>query len=276
MGNSDSELQSYFGDFDENTADKEAAAAERGAEGKYLKLPEGKTVLRFLPPKPGQSSIFQVVMKHHFTPIGRQESVQFACPSHHAKGSDGSAAPCPLCTQVRKLEASSRQADNDRAREMFPRKTVYANVVRRPRRDEDEYTPRVQIYGFSGGIHKELLNIRATEGQGINFSHPITGRDVTIIRKGQKLETKYKVFPDVSASQLAPSTEAMKALLESAHDLRKEGVVLSLDDIMDLLENGKRDRDDRRGGNQRSRGDLPRGGRTAADDAADDGFGPGQ
>ena len=32
MGNSDSELQSYFGDFDENTADKEAAAAERASD----------------------------------------------------------------------------------------------------------------------------------------------------------------------------------------------------------------------------------------------------
>ncbi len=210
-----------FGDFDDKAADEYAAQAEadRGA-GKFLKLKEGKTVVRFLPPAKGERVPFKTVWEHNIELPGNK--VSFACPRNNFKQA------CPACAQESALMA---QGLEERAKGFKAKKRHYANVIVR---GEEDMGPRILGFGYS--IEEDLMAYRRDAG--VNFSHPIDGVDIIISRKGTgQFDTEYKVMLDPKGPRpLAESDEKMGELAEAMYDLNAVTRQKTAAQIVELLQ----------------------------------------
>lgn len=222
---------SLYEDFslDAMAADKEEA--KKASSGKMLgKLPEGKTVLRMLPPRKGQKLPWRVVYEH-FVDIPGAGNVRFVCPRLEAK------LPCPVCTKAKQMQASSNSVDQKRGEKLMPQRNLFANVINRRAPEEG-----VRIFKFGKKIQEQLLEIRdPDEGLGINFTHPVAGRDLWIIRKGTgQFDTEYKVNVDPAGdSPLAADAAAMAELLQQMHNLDALAQVPTSEEIQELLSGRK-------------------------------------
>lgn len=173
-----------YGSYELEEADREESDNQNtGAE--FIKLEVGRNIVRILPPPLGKKSPFRVVWTHYFTPPGSQTSVSFACPAREAQ------KPCPMCDTADRLKSSGNPADHERAKAFFARRRVYANAINR-----NSPEAGVQILGFGKGIHDDLIALRKNPDWGGDFTHPETGFDIVIERKGTtKNDTEYKVYP---------------------------------------------------------------------------------
>ena len=78
----------------------------------------------------------------------------------------------------------------------------------------------VQILAFGKSVMESLTAIRQDKRKGGNFTHPETGRDIIITRKGTgQFDTEYIVSPDVSSSPLHVDPGQADEWLEFAYDL---------------------------------------------------------
>src|SRR4051812_25672621 len=69
--------------------------------GKYMKLVEGKNLIRFIPPKPGAK--WRRVTYIHYVNVPGAGRVQFVCPRMEKK------EPCVVCKRVQQLTASGNK-----------------------------------------------------------------------------------------------------------------------------------------------------------------------
>lgn len=230
--NTDATLALYD-DYDLATLHAEQEEAKKAsAGGKFLgKLPEGKTVLRYLPPRKGTKSPFRVVYRHYVDIPGVQHAVKFVCPRMEAK------LPCRVCTKARQMQASSNPVDQERGKKLLPRREVLANCFKRANPEDG-----VKIHSFGKTVHDQLMEIRdPDQGLGINFTHPVTGRDIIIIRKGTgPLDTEYKVsvHPD-GASPIADDAAKIREVLEQMHNLEAECTPPTDEEMQELLSGRK-------------------------------------
>lgn len=203
-----------YGSYELEEADREEQENQNtGAE--FMKLEVGRNVVRILPPPLGKKSPFRVVWTHYFTPPGAQTSISFACPAREAQ------KPCPMCDTADRLKASGNPADHERAKAFFARRRVYANVINRGNPETG-----VQILGFGKSIHDDLIALRKNPDWGGDFTHPETGFDIVIERKGTtKNDTEYKVYPKKQ------SPLGNLEWLENQPDLDKLSKVLTPDQI---------------------------------------------
>lgn len=233
MSKPDSTLALYE-DFslDALTTDKEET--KKGSGGKMLnKLAEGKTILRMLPPRRGQKTPWRRVYQHFVDIPGLQNAVTFVCPRMESK------QPCKVCTKAKQLAAASNPVDQKRGERLLPKPRWFTNVVQRKALDEG-----VKIWGFGKTILEGLQEIRdPDEGLGLNFTHPATGRDLFVIRKGSGMDTEYKVQVDPKGdSALADDNTVMTELLQQMHNLETMAYVPSPAEIDDLLAGRKPER----------------------------------
>ena len=168
----------------------DAAADDRkeldsmGGGATFMKLKEGKNVVRFLPPPVGQNKLFLTVYQHYFkSPIG-DSTLSFTCPRMMEK------APCPLCQKSMQMAKSRSKADKDAAREFLPRRRIMANVI-----DRQDPDAGPKIMGFGKTIQESLVAVREDVDAGGDFCHPDSGFDIIIERRGTGLNTKYNVIP---------------------------------------------------------------------------------
>lgn len=187
-----------------------------------LKLKTGKNVLRFLPPRAGEKSPFQVVHQHYIElPGGGGKAAAFNCPRLHKAGFN-----CPACARAEELRATGNQADYELAGKYLPRRRVFANVV-----DRADPERGVVILPFGKTVHEQLLSLRGNEEAGGDFTDPSGyGFDVTIERKGEKLNTEYKVFGSRRNSPLGNDD-----WLDEMHDLSRLARVESEEEILKKL-----------------------------------------
>jgi hypothetical protein len=234
-----------WGDFDDESAREQADRDEKDrGVGKFLKLKEGKTILRVLPPARGEKVPFKTVWEHNLKLPGG--NVAFACPRNNFK------LPCPACQQESKLK---QEGMDERAKGFRAKKRYYANVIVR---GEEELGPR--IWGFGAMIEEDLMSIR-NDG-GVNFSHPISGVDLIVTRKGTgENDTEYKVIANPKGPTPLASDEVMQELAESMHDLGSIVRTKTASEIIDAIA-GRVSND--RGGNRLGSGEQPRGGGAAA------------
>lgn len=214
---------SLFGDFDDKAADEYAEQAERDrGAGKFLKLKEGKTMLRFMPPAKGERVPFKTMWEHNIELPGGK--VSFACPRNNFK------LACPACQQESALMA---QGMEERAKGFKAKKRHYANVIVR---GEEEMGPRILGFGYS--IEEDLMAFRRDAG--VNFSHPIDGVDIIISRKGTtQFDTEYKVMLDPKGPRpLAESDARMAELAEAMYDLNTVTRQKTATEIVELLQGG--------------------------------------
>lgn len=210
-----------FGDFSAEDARDESAALKDFAlsSGKMLgKFPEGATNVRVLPKRPDskQTTCFLTVFKHVFN-VGRA-TVSFYCPRMMSGGKQ----PCPACKEATRLLGQRSQNDQEAGKEMRVAQRFLANSVVRGKED----VLGVKVWEGSGRQQEEMLRFQSE--MGVNFSNPVHGQDVVVMRTGQGFQTKYQLYLDPNGkSRLAKTPDAMRALLEQMHDLPSLVSILS-------------------------------------------------
>lgn len=214
-----------WGSYDAQAAkaEKEEMARERGTD--FMKLKVGKNVVRILPPAPGKNTPFRVVHQHFVRLPTQPDPVIFVCPRMETR------TPCPVCSQSAKLRSSGNPADRDKAWELQPKRRVFAAVIDR---EAPELGPRVLAFGKQ--IHEELVALRDDEDAGGDFTHPVSGYDVVIERKGTgKNDTEYRVRRVPRESPLSADAAEMAGWADSLPDLDAFAKVKPLSEIMAML-----------------------------------------
>lgn len=216
-----------WGSYDSEAADAEAADLDKGG-GEWLKLEPGRNVIRLLPPPAGRNTPFVVVRQHYLQMPGEADPISFNCPKAMLKKF------CPVCAKADKLRSSGKARDRNRAKELYAKRRVFANVIDR---NDEETGPK--ILGFGKSVHEQLVELRRDPDAGGDFTHPEEGYDIVIERKGSgKNDTKYKVRPgrtrplgnlewimiqaDLSSVAKVPTIEEIKELFNRGDDSEDE------------------------------------------------------
>lgn len=207
------------------TYEVEAAQEEREAlattDGDYMKFGVGKNIVRFLPPAPGTRTPFITTWQHYLDVPGASGVVVVACPRLLAK------KPCPICKRADELRRTGVPADRDQAWDIKAQRRVHANVVNRREPERGPVT-----VGFGKTIHDALIEIREDEDAGGDFTHPLEGFDIIVLRKGTgKNDTKYKVMGARRASALHDDTTTMNEWITTQPDLGHLTRALTPDEI---------------------------------------------
>lgn len=206
-----------WGDYNLDEAEKELEDLEKSGGAEFMKLGVGKNIVRFLPPALGKKSPFRVIHEHFIKrPHG---DVRFTCPRMEVK------KPCIVCAKADKLKATGQDSDFELAKDLFPKRRVYANVIDRAHPDSG---PKVLAFGKM--IHEDLIKLRKNEDWGGDFTHPETGFDVVIERKGSgKNDTEYTVSP-----RKQTKLENFD-WIQMQHDLERYAKVLTEEQIREKL-----------------------------------------
>jgi hypothetical protein len=212
-----------WGSYDASTAKAEKEEMAKGGGGQdFMKLQAGRNVVRVLPPAPGKRSPFRVVHQHFVRLPTSPNPVVFVCPRMETK------SECPLCTQAGRLRSSGNEADREKAWELMPKRRVFCSVIDRA---NPEAGPKVLAFGKM--VHEELVSLREDEDTGGDFSHPLTGYDVIILREGTgKNDTSYKVRRAKGETPLSPDAAEMDRWADAMPDLDQFGKVKPLEEIM--------------------------------------------
>jgi len=206
-----------WGSYDTDEAEKDKKAVER--KGIYFKIKNNKTQLRFLPPKRGQKNPFIKTWQHFvaLVPGDDRTTVIFNCPKRMMQ------KPCALCAQAEKKFATGKKADQDRAYDLRAKLRVYAAIV-----DRDDEDKGVQTFAFGQTIFEQLINIR----DDIDFTHPIDGCDITILRKGTgKRDTEYNVKAVRNNSALHEDAAKMDEWFDALPDLVQNAYVPTPEEV---------------------------------------------
>ena len=211
-----------YGSYSGEAAEREEREVK---QGDFMKLAVGKNVVRVLPPPMGKDSPFRVVWMHFVHRPGESEPVVFACPLKEAR------KPCPVCAKADQLKTSGDQNAYDRAKDLFPRRRVFANVI-------DRANPNAgpKILGFGATIHDALIKLRKNGDVGGDFTDPLHGFDVVIERTGTgKEDTRYTVNPLVVNRQFVVGPLGNMEWVNQQSDLEKLVKILSPSEILAKL-----------------------------------------
>ncbi len=212
-----SNLQKYT-PFTAEDAASERSELEKLGDSAFLKMKNGKNVLRFLPGRPGQKWATRI--QQHFVKLSEEKTVSFACPRMMAKKA------CPACEWADKLRASGTTADFAAAKGYQTKMRAFANVV-----DRGNPEAGVQVIGMGKGVYDDLCALAEDTTLGGDFTRPdALGYDIVIEKSGKGLDTEYKVFPARAQSGIGE-----ESWLESMHDLSKHAVILPYEEIVKLM-----------------------------------------
>jgi hypothetical protein len=218
-----------FGEYTPEAADEEAKQLNTSS---YFKLTVGNNDLRFLPPKVGQRSPFVTVSQHYVKPPGADRAVVFACPRIMAK------QHCLVCAHAQRLSESRNVSDQKAAKELWPSHRTFCNIIDRKNADAG---PQQLAVGKT--IHKWLTSQR-NGGQtgggggafGVDFTHPITGRDIRITRVGTgKDDTEYTCQMAIKETPLHQDAAVMNEWIEGQSDLAPLARVPSEAEILAMM-----------------------------------------
>lgn len=204
---------------DEAVADaKDAAEANRRPRHNLGKFVEGKNALRIGPPRAGMGgSPFLCVHIHHEDVPGQSVPAIYACP--RLAVDPALRRECFRCKAAERLAASHNTRDQAQAERILPRPFHLFNVVNRL-----YTTPTWQVGKFGDTQHNKVLRLRdKASGLGVDFTHPIHGQDLLVIRSGVgQNDTRYQEMLDPAGrSPLLPGADvpALKAFLARMHNL---------------------------------------------------------
>lgn len=231
-----------YGGFDLDEAAEQAEDLDKNKGGSdFLQLGQGKTVVRFIPPLEGRK--WCRVTYVHYIDVPGVGRVRFVCPLMEAK------KKCRVCDKGKKLAASDKKIDQDRAKKLRPKRRVYANIL--PRKSEEG---GAKVLGFGPMIEDQLLKIRQDEDDGGDFVHPVKGFDIAIIRSGTtQNDTEYRVIPANKGKvlPLLEDSKAMGELISSQVNLEQYIKVYDDEDIEKILNGEKPGQEGEEGGGRR-------------------------
>lgn len=146
-------------------------AGERGQDA--------KATIRVLPPwgKSADGFFYYTVGQHFgFTIGGRNRAI--SCPESVGKGK------CPVCMFIARLKNSDDAAHVKLADRIRANRRYFVNVIDRENPDS------IKIYGTNKKFVETILDASDDPDIG-DMTDPESGRDITIIRKGSGLRTRY-------------------------------------------------------------------------------------
>jgi len=225
-------------------ADYEESALERKAKGAMVKMDKpGKYVWRVMPPKRGGPLVkrvwvhnvnaeklrealkifaaledterFELAMalgiEDVTVPPARKGFKGFICPN---KTADGECLFCVVSGALGKLGRSDDDA-KELSRELRSREEFFVNAVRMDR--EEDKKKGVRILQIVQGVYETMMKIFKDKDAGGDFSHPDTGFNLVIERKGtERDDTEYTCLPARAASVIED-----RKWLSQLHDLSK-------------------------------------------------------
>lgn len=216
----------HYGEYSVEAAEEDSRELQTAGDGGFMKLKLGLNVVRFLPPKLGVRSIFQVVWQHYLKVPGEAVPVCFACSRMMAH------RKCLACVEASDLFATGNSADIQMAKSINAKRRVFANVINR---DSPESGPLVLSFGRQ--VHEQLIALRRNEEAGGPYADPTDrGFDIVIEREGStQFDTKYKVYPSRKNSPLSTDLEEANFWIANQQDLARFARVLSEEEQRKLM-----------------------------------------
>lgn len=201
--------------------ENESQKGQGGSNATYDKLKEGKNVRRVLFPKGDKDSFYSEGYMHFG--LGVEKNKFCTCPTTWGKKEK-----CPVCEQVEILKNSNDKNDKALADSIRKKRRIYVNVIDR---EDEEEKPKVLSIGAT--IFKGLLEVICDPDYG-DITDFENGRDITITRKGQNLNTEYSVLPKPRTSTTS-DTQTAEELDEAMTDLDTLFIRKTYEEIQDIL-----------------------------------------
>lgn len=199
------DYHSLFGDYSEEAAASDAAAAKSGTD--FDKFEMGNNARRYLPPLAGQTSIFRARYVHALRDGKEKKYRPVNCPKHADKKAD-----CGVCAYIEELRASGAKADADTAYEI---NAVYSPLAfvfdLGPNADRkitlDNASQFLRVQDVKRSILQGLTALRGNRLAGGDYTHPLNGFPVNIEKKEVSGNTKYEVqaLPRLAGPIVPPS-----------------------------------------------------------------------
>lgn len=224
-----------YEDFDDASLAEAKETADAARESRFIgKFPVGKTVIRMLPARAGVGQKFPwvVLWRHEIDVPGLDWPVKYPCPRMHAK------RPCRACQTANQMKAAAasiknqidRKVQEERAYKFEPKRKLLANAFKRK-----EFANGPKLYEFGKTVEAQLISMRdSVDGLGINYTHPVTGSDIIVIRTGDRLETKYTLHQGKQCAVVDDAAE-MAEFLSQMCNLQAETMPPSDEEIEEKL-----------------------------------------
>jgi hypothetical protein len=177
----------------------------RGAKG-FLRLSDGRNIIRILPGIGSMEYFFQEVGKHNLPPDGKKS---FYCP----KFTSGGELECPICDYVDELYKSGDKVNKELAGKLRVRRMFWMNAIDRAnaKAGPQIYTPGVTVFGT-------IASLIGDPDYGDIFDAE-DGTDIIIEKSGKELDTEYQVKPKRTSTPLSDNDEEVKKWMKDAKDL---------------------------------------------------------
>lgn len=221
-----SNLQKWGDWSDEQAAAEKDEYDKTSGNADFWKVPQGSSIVRFLPPRPGRPTIYRFIWEHYIDvpggAPGANKRQRIVCPLQQSKADKLDPRRCPCCAYAEKLRATGNEDDYKLAGDYVAQRKIFANILVRDQEDRG-----IRIWSFGKKVYEQLDAIRRDSRAGGNFAHPVTGFDIVVKRTGATMnDTTYTCLPARNSSPLHDDAAIMEALLESMPDLDRHARIL--------------------------------------------------
>ncbi len=174
-----------------------------GGGGNYLRLEDGKNVIRVLPVVTTQGDFF-FETRTHFR-AGPNEDQTCKCPTAVNK-------KCAIC------KAAKAEKDKKAAKKLWP-KTQYAMIVLQVYPTKDLKNPKILEVGTK--VFKGILGYYTDADEYGNIMELDGGRDIVVTKSGKGMNTDYEVSLRETDKSIVVSDKLMDRVNEKGPDLDK-------------------------------------------------------
>lgn len=213
-----------YAEWTDEAVQADAAEAQAAGGGDIYKLQTGKNTLRFLPPLPGWGSPFLLVYTHFIDDAVTGKTIGIVCPLKQAK------QRCPICERIAALSRSGNAADVSYAEKLKPSVYGYANAIVV---GQETLGPVIVQLPF-WSVYKRLLVMRGDPDLGGNFTDPVGGCDIIILKEGSGQASKY---PSTTAARKSrPLSPDEMAMIPLQQELARLGALPDREKMRKALE----------------------------------------
>lgn len=202
-------------DMEAMASDYESTYEEYGG-AQFLKLALGENVVRFLPPRKGQT-VPWVRCKIHSTPFGSTPNIQIVCPES-VPNEDGTKRACPACKRYATGAQNADPAAKEQAKRWKAKLQVFAEVI--DVTSDETAAKGVQIFRYGKQIDDDLFGLMRGRGA-VNFFDKREGCPVSIRREGAAINTEYKDIKAITAEKQPIEVEWLRQRPDSIEWLRR-------------------------------------------------------
>jgi len=176
------------------------------------KIPEGETRIRILPPWSETGDIAFESRSHWKIPPNDK---MYNCLTVINK-------ECPICELVKEFRQKGK---HDIANKFSSKKSIYYNIIVRGEEDKG-----VQIMRSGVQLYENILSYLYDDEYG-DITNTDTGRDITIERSGQGLDTSYNLKVSPKESPLSSNKTQLQSWLNNMFDLDE---IMDFKDMLEL------------------------------------------